>query len=59
MADKKPVETDKQRRRRLFNALLENIDRQLDIDQKLKENMVKKVRNLSTSLKTGVDARLP
>jgi len=39
MADKKPVETDKQRRRRLFNALLENIDRQLDIDQKLKENM--------------------
>jgi hypothetical protein len=39
MADKKPIETGKQRRVRLFNALLENIDRQLDIDQKLKENM--------------------
>lgn len=39
MADKKPIETNEQRRRRLFKALLENIDRQLDIDQKLKENM--------------------
>lgn len=39
MADKGPKETDAQRRARLFNELLENIDRQLDIDRKLKEHM--------------------
>jgi len=39
MTDKKPVETDEQRRARLFNSLLENIEKQLEIDLKLKENM--------------------
>ena len=39
MTDNKPVETDEQRRARLFNALLENIEKQVDIDLKLKENM--------------------
>ena len=39
MADDKPVETEEQRRARLFNALLENIEKQVDIDLKLKENM--------------------
>ena len=39
MVDKKPIETDKQRRTRLFNALLENIEKQVEIDLKLKENM--------------------
>ncbi len=39
MKDKKPIETDEQRRGRLFNALLENIEQQVAIDLKLKENM--------------------
>lgn len=39
MTDKKPVETDVERRGRLFNALLENIEKQVAIDLKLKENM--------------------
>jgi len=39
MKDKKPVETDEQRRARLFNALLENIEKQVAIDLKLKDNM--------------------
>ena len=39
MADDKPVETEEQRRARLFNALLENIEKQVAIDLKLKENM--------------------
>ena len=39
MADKRPVENDEQRRVRLFNELLENIEKQVAIDLKLKENM--------------------
>ncbi|HEY97923.1 MAG TPA: hypothetical protein G4O16_07060 [Dehalococcoidia bacterium] len=39
MADKKPVENEDQRRRKLFNELLENIEKQVTIDLKLKENM--------------------
>ena len=50
MADKKPVETDEQRRGRLFNELLENIEKQLSIDQKLKEDM-EYLFNVSTNSK--------
>jgi hypothetical protein len=39
MTDKEPDETGKQRRARLFNTLLENIEKQVEIDLKLKENM--------------------
>ena len=39
MEDETHPENEVQHRGRLFNELLENIDRQLDIDTKLKENM--------------------
>ena len=39
MTDNKGFETDEQRRGRLFSALLENIEKQVAIDLKLKENM--------------------
>jgi hypothetical protein len=39
VADKKPVENQEQRRARLFNELLENIEKQVAIDLKLKDNM--------------------
>jgi hypothetical protein len=39
MADNRPMENDEQRRARLFNELLENIEKQVAIDLKLKEDM--------------------
>ena len=39
MADNRQMETDEERRGRLSNALLENIEKQVAIDLKLKENM--------------------
>ena len=39
MADKGHIEGDEPQRARLFNDLLQNIDRQLEIDRKLKEHM--------------------
>ena len=39
MGDNNRRENEKQHEGRLFNELLDNIDRQLEIDAKLKENM--------------------
>lgn len=39
MVDNRPLETDEQRRARLFSELLENIEKQVAIDLKLKEDM--------------------
>ena len=39
MGDRNRRENEKQHEGRLLNKLLDNIDRQLEIDAKLKENM--------------------
>ena len=52
MTDKKPIETDKQRRERLFNELLENVARQLEMDIELKEIMEMLFKNITNSTKS-------
>ena len=51
MADRAPIENE-EHRARLFSELLVNIDRQLEIDAKLKENMEYLFDNTTKSAKS-------